>query len=51
MKIKISAHLGLAARSHDSIDVDDDATEDEIERAVYEHITENMLDFGWEKEG
>jgi len=49
MKIKIKASLGFSENNEDSIEVDADATNDEIEQAVYEHITENMLDFGWEK--
>jgi hypothetical protein len=50
MKIKISASLGFANRNETTIEVDDDATDDEIQEEVYEHIVSNMLDFGWEKE-
>jgi hypothetical protein len=49
MKIKISAGLGFAIRNEDSIEVDDDLTDDEIEEEVREHIISEMLDFGWER--
>ncbi len=51
MKIKISASLGLAIRNEESIEVDDDLTDDEIREEVYEHIISEMLDFGWERIG
>jgi hypothetical protein len=49
MKIKISASCGLAAQSESTIEVDDKATDDEIQEEVFEYILTDMLDFGWEK--
>jgi hypothetical protein len=49
MKIKIKASLGFANQNEATIEVDADLSDDEIEEEVYTHITENMLDFGWEK--
>ena len=49
MKIKISASLGFAQQNETIIEVEDDATDDEITADVFEHIISNMLDFGWEK--
>jgi ERCC4-related helicase len=49
MKIKIKASLGFANHNEATIEVDADLSDDEIEEEVYTHITENMLDFGWEK--
>lgn len=45
MKIEIFAHLDL---EKDVIELDDDLTEEEIEEAVYDYVSE-FFDWGYKK--
>ena len=48
MKIKINYGCGFG-QATDTIEVDDDLTDDEIHAEVFEYICQNHLDFGWER--
>lgn len=45
MQVEIFAHLDL---TKDVLEFDDDMTEEEIEEAVYDYVSE-FFDWGWKK--
>ena len=51
MKIKVFVGTGIYGSTvEETIEVDDNLTEDEIDDEAWEHAINNMICFGWEKE-
>ncbi len=50
-KIKVSVSTGyIGCTSEDVIEVEDNATEDEINRLALDHMFDSMIDYGWSEE-
>ena len=51
MKIKVFVSTDIyGSTTTETIEVDDNLTEDEIDDEVFDHVTSNMIQIGWEKE-
>lgn len=51
MKIKVFVSTGIyGSTAVETIEVDDSLTEGEIDNEVFDYITNNMIEIGWEKE-